>query len=176
MLDVFVARLTDVGRNLGQPDGSLDGLYLAEERPHAAESVMTPVLQQAGSLRGDAPVGRIWDLAPTVHLVADTVDDRGVGVLLLLGRQPLALIKDEVRLFGLALLLPRGRDRSYELSRAAAINDLLRRLAARVELPMSSGVVVGRIQDRTFKKSVGHFGLCCCSSLATLSRAAICAS
>jgi hypothetical protein len=32
-------------RDLGQPDGSLDGFHLAEERPDAAELVMPPMLE-----------------------------------------------------------------------------------------------------------------------------------
>ena len=40
-----------LGRDLGQPDGRLDGLDLAEKRADAAELVMSPVLEEAGGLR-----------------------------------------------------------------------------------------------------------------------------
>ena len=56
-----LACLADLRRNLGQPDGGLDRLDLAEERADAAELVMAPVLQQARGLRRDPPVD--WDSA-----------------------------------------------------------------------------------------------------------------
>ena len=87
-------------RDLGQPDRRLDRLDLAEERPHAAELVVPPVLQQPGCLRGDLPLAGVRQLPPCVHVAADLVDDRGRIVLLLLGREALALVEHEVRLCG----------------------------------------------------------------------------
>ena len=42
--------LADLGRDLGQPDGGLDGLDLAKEGADAAEGVMAPMLEETGRL------------------------------------------------------------------------------------------------------------------------------
>ena len=57
MLDEGLAALAGARGDLGQPDGGLDGLDLAEERPDVAERVVTPVFQQAGGLGSDLPAG-----------------------------------------------------------------------------------------------------------------------
>ena len=82
-------------RDLGQPDGRLDRLDLAEERADAAELVMPPVLEQARRLRRDLPLVGIRQCPPLVHVLAHLVDDRGGVVLLLLRREALALVEDE---------------------------------------------------------------------------------
>jgi hypothetical protein len=53
-------------RDLGQPDRGLRGLDLAEERTHAAELVVAPVLQQAGRLGRDLPLAGIGQAAPGI--------------------------------------------------------------------------------------------------------------
>ena len=55
-------------RDLGQPDGGLDRLDLAEERADAAELVMPPVLKQAGRLRRDLPLVGVGQGAPGVDV------------------------------------------------------------------------------------------------------------
>ena len=93
-----------VGGGLGQPDGGLDRLDLAEEGPDAGEAVVPPVPEQARGLRGHPPLPRVRQPAPGVDLAADAVDDPGVPlVLLLAGGEPLAFVEDQ----GFLGVLPR---------------------------------------------------------------------
>ena len=62
-------------RDFGEPDRRFDRLDLTEERPDAAELVVSPVLEESRRLRRHLPLaGR--QVAPGVDLAADLVDDR----------------------------------------------------------------------------------------------------
>ena len=84
-LDVIpelLAALAEFRCDLGQPDRCLDGLDLTEERTNALKGMVPPVLEEAGRLGRDLPVVRVGELAPTLHVGTDFVDDRS-GVVLL---------------------------------------------------------------------------------------------
>jgi hypothetical protein len=58
-------------RDLGEPDGGLDGFDLAEEGPCLAEAMVAPVLQQARRLGRDAPGVLIGQPPPVIDLLGD---------------------------------------------------------------------------------------------------------
>ena len=146
-----VARLR---RDLGQPDGGLDRLDLAEERTDAAELVMPPVLEEARRLRRHLPLVRIGQGTPRVHVAADLVDDRGRVVLLLLGRKPLAFVEYESLLCrGLALLRLRDRRDEFAPRRVSMICWWAARL---VELPMPRGYSYGELRIGLVEERIGH--------------------
>ena len=72
------------------------------------------------------------------------------------GRKPLALVEDESPAAAAAFALLRLRDRRDELGAAAGLDDLLRRLAVLIELPVPRGTRIGRVQDRVVEERVGH--------------------
>ena len=78
------AGATDLRRHLDEPDDGLRRLDLAKEGSNAAKAVMAPVLEQASGFRGHLPLVRVRNAAPPVDLLAQTVDDRHVLILLLL--------------------------------------------------------------------------------------------
>ena len=144
-------------RDLGQPDRGLDRLDLAEERADAAELVVPPVLEQTGRLRRDLPLAGIGQGPPGVHVSAHLVDDRGGVVLLLLGREPLAFVEDDrllrwrpaFRFFGFGIGVMNS-------ARRRRLEDLLRRLAALIQLPVPRRAGVGGVEDRVVEERVGH--------------------
>ena len=165
------AGLARVGGDLGQPDGGLDRLDLAEEGPDAGETVMPPVPEEARGLGGHPPLPRVRSLPPLVDLAADAVDDPGVLLVLLrAGGEPLALVEDQgflgvLGFLGVPGFMPRGalpaaflrlRDGGDEFGPAAALDDLPGRLAVRVELPMPAGIAVRGVEDRVLEESVVH--------------------
>ncbi len=121
-----------------------------------------PVLQQPGSFGRHLPTAGIGQAAPLVHLLPQLIDDgRGI-VLLLFGGEPLALVKNDLVLVGFRRFafarLGDGRD---ELGAAAALNNLLRGLAVRVQFPMPLRALVRGIENRLFKKRIRHFQSLC---------------
>jgi len=154
MIEESAAFFAELRSDFGQPDGRLDGFHLAEERPDATEFVVAPMLEQAGRLGRHVPLARVRQVPPEVDAAAQLVDDRRRVVLLAFARKPLSLVEDK-----LALLLPallRLGDRGDELGAPSVIDDPVGGLTALVELPVSSGVLVGRVQDRLFEESIGH--------------------
>ena len=148
--------LPGLGRNLCQPDGRLDRLYLAEEGLDVAEVVVPPMLEQASGFGRDAPVVGISKVSPLVDLAANLIHHRRDVVLLLLGGKPLALVEDE-------LLLILGRppllglwDGGDELRAAPVLDDLLGRLALVIELPVLRRVLVGGVEYGLFEEAVLH--------------------
>src|SRR5687767_1158278 len=103
---------------------------------------MPPVVEQPRRPRSDPPVVAVWQLSPAVDLLADQIDKRGVIVLLLRRREPLALVKRKGRLLGCTLPLPGLWDRRDELCAPARLNNLVSRLAVLVQLPMTRGILV----------------------------------
>ena len=92
--------------------------------------------------------------APVVDLLADLVDDRGRVVLLLFGREALALVEDEFclvsgrfRFFGFGIGVMNSARRRF-------LDDLACGLAAVVQLPVPGRVLVGRVEDWAFEKAV----------------------
>ena len=152
MVEKALAGATGPRRHFSEPDGGLQGLDLAEEGTNAGESVVPPVAEQTGRLRGDLPLLRVWKFSPPIDLLANVVDDCGVLVLLLLGRKTLSLVEDDLGLFLTPFLLLRLRDGRDEIGRPAAFDDLLGRLARFIQLPVPFGVLVGRIEDGSFEE------------------------
>ena len=151
--------LRPVGGDLGQPDDGLDRLDLTEEGPKIPEPVMPPVPEQARGLRGHPPSARVRPPAPGVDLAAHPVDDLGVAfVLLLPGREILALVEDQPFLLGSASALPRLGDGGDELGPAAALDDLLGGLAVAVQLPVPARVRVRGVEDGVLEESIVHSG------------------
>ncbi len=120
--------------DLGQPDEGLHRLDLAEERPDVAEVVAAPVPEEPRRLGRHPPRARIGQLAPAVHSVADVADERRQVVLLILGFERLrSLFEDDLPLRCLLLLC--RRDRRDKRHLAPPLDDPVRGLAARVQLP-----------------------------------------
>ena len=105
--------------------------------------VVPPMLEQARGLRCYAPIIRIGKLSPLVYLLAHSVDDRRVVVLLLCGRKPLPLVEHQRRLLGRSLALLGLRDGCDELGPPSDLDDLLRWLPLAVKLPMAQGMAMG---------------------------------
>ena len=142
-----------VRRNLGEPDSSLHRFELTEEGPNATKAVVPPVLEQARRLRGHLPLARVRQFAPAVNLLANPVDDGRQVVLLASGFELLRLfVKYQRGLLRGSLAPLRLRNRRDELSRAAAFNDLLRRLPSLVQFPVPTRAFVRRVEDRLFKE------------------------
>ncbi len=150
-------RFAELRRHLGEPDCRLGSLDLAEERPRIAEGVVAPVLKESRRFERDAPVVRVRQRAPLVHLGPHGVDHGGVVVLLLLGRP---LVEQQRRLLVSALALLGRRHRHHEVGPAAAFDDALRRLLVGAKLPVARRVLVGRVEDRSLEEGVGHAPSC----------------
>jgi len=69
-------------RDLGQPDHRFDRLDLAEEGTGPGPLLLRspPVFQQPLGRRGNAPVGRVGNRTPRIHVAADLVDLRVLGI------------------------------------------------------------------------------------------------
>ena len=151
----LAALLAEGRSNLGQPDRGLHRLDLTEKRPDVAEPVAAPVPQEPRGLGRHAPGVRIGKLPPAIHALADAADQRSQVVLLRLGFERLrGRVEDHLALDAFALL--RLRDRRDELDLASLREDLVRRLTARVELPVAGRVLVRRVQDRLLEESGVH--------------------
>src|SRR5437899_1791630 len=94
-------------RDFGEPDRRFHCFDLAEERSHAAELVMSPVLEQSCRLGRDLPLA-CRQIAPCVDLRANLIDDRREVVRLLLRRKALALVKVKFLLTAPTALLRLG--------------------------------------------------------------------
>ena len=156
VLEEAFAGLADLGRDLGQPDGGLDGLDLAKEGADAAEGVMAPMLEETGRLGGDPPMIRVRVLAPAIHLLAKGVDDGGVIVALILGTQPHAFIERYLALLARAALFLGFGDRGDELRATPGFKNPLSRLTGGVQFPMAPGAGIGGIENRPIKEGVAH--------------------
>ena len=137
--------LPELRRNLGQPDSRLDRLDLAEEGTDVAEVVVPPMLEQASGFRRDAPVVGVRQASPLVDVTANLIHHLRDFVLLLLGGQPLALVKDELLLTLGYPALPGLRDRSDEVHSATGLDDPLGRLTLGVQLPVPGRGLIGRV-------------------------------
>ena len=139
------------GCDLGQPDRGLRRFDLAEEGADAGRGVVAPVVQQAGRLRRDLPLVR-GQLAPVIDDPAQVVDDRRRVVLLAVGLELLGcLVEDEL---ALAALPPGSGDRRDQGDASSPVEYAVRGLAVLVELPVTAGVLVGRVQDRLAEELV----------------------
>jgi hypothetical protein len=87
-----------VGGDLGEPDRRLDRFDLAKERLEVIELMMPPVLEEPGGLRRHLPLVGVGQVAPSGHVAANFVDDRGRVVFLLRGGQPIRGAKFQFRL------------------------------------------------------------------------------
>src|SRR5690606_33997020 len=143
ILQQLLAR-DSVRRDLGEPDGCLNGFDLAKERPDAAERVVAPVLEEPRRLRRDLPLGE-REVAPRVHLAANLVDDRRQVVRLRLRREAEALVEDQFLLLFLTSPLLGLRNRSYEFSPTTLVDQVSGRLTRRIEFPVLAGVLVRRV-------------------------------
>ena len=153
VLEEPLTGLACVRRHLRQPDRCLDRLDLTEEGSDSGELVISPVLQQTCRLRRYPPL-LLRQHPPLVDLIADTVDQCGVVVLLLFGRESLPLVEDNLLLS--IPPLPRLRNRCDELRPPSSLDNFLRRLARLVQLPVAGRVEVRRIENRLFEESVRH--------------------
>lgn len=140
MLQEGLTHLADLRSNFGQPDCGLDSFDLAEERPDAVELVMSPVLEQPGGLRGDAPVVGVLELSPSIDLFADGINDRDLVVLLFLGGEPFAFVEDEGLLIRTPFAFLGLGNRRDELRAPTGLGDPLGGLPRLVEFPMASWV------------------------------------
>ena len=87
VVEKLLADFADVRRDFREPDRGFDCLYLTEKRTHVVELVMPPMLKQPGRFGGHAPVGRIGQLPPAIHLFAQRIDDRRIRLVLLFRRR-----------------------------------------------------------------------------------------
>src|SRR6185369_2944835 len=116
--------------------------------------MVAPVRQEPRRLRSHRPIVRIRQRPPGIDSLAQGIDDRRRVVPLALHREPEDVGQHEFRLVD--LLLFRLRDRRHILRRPPPLDDLVRRLAALVELPVPGRVGVGRIEDGMVKKRRRH--------------------
>lgn len=71
-------------------------------------------------------------------------------------RKPFAFIEQQCGLFSRPFALLRLWNRRNELSAAALLDDLLSRLALLIELPITSWVAVGRVENGLFEEFIIH--------------------
>src|SRR5689334_12201775 len=132
-----LAVFAELGRNFSQPDRGLDGFDLTEEWPNVVELVVTPMLEETLGVGRNFPIVGVGEAAPLVNIVAKLVDDgRSRVVLLLLGREPFAFVKNYLLLLRRALAFSGLRNGCDELGAAATVDNPLRRLAVFIELPV----------------------------------------
>ena len=117
--------------------------------------MMAPVLEQPGSLRGDAPITRIWQCTPAIHVDPELIDDRRRVILLVFRRQAPALIEDQFFLLSAAAFLG-FRDGRNERDRTTLLDDPVGRLARRVEFPVVGWVLVRRVEDWLLEEGNAH--------------------
>ena len=142
------------GGHLGQPDHRLHRLDLAEEWPQVAEPVVAPMLEQAGGLRGNPPLGARQP-APLVHAVAHALDHPHQLVLLaVLIRRSADIIHTQLGLRRASLA--GGGNRRDERYGAPAVDDLVGGLPVLVQFPVPRRVLVRRVQDRLFEEPLRH--------------------
>ena len=135
------------GGYLGQPDHGLHRLHLAEEGTQVAELVMAPVLQQAGGLRGNPPLGARQP-APLAHAVAHALDHPHQLVLLaVLIRRSAGIVKTK---FGLRRALLAGRRDRRDERHGTPVGWRF------VQFPVPRRILVRRIQDRLLKERLRH--------------------
>lgn len=119
---------------------------------------MPPMLEKSRGFRCDLPLARVREIPPSVHVAADLIDNRCRVILLFFCRAPTAFVEDEFFLGALFLFLVLLRLRNWgdEFCASAAIDDPLSRLAALIEFPMLSWILVGRIENRPIKERIRH--------------------
>ena len=127
--------------HFGKPDYGLHRFDLTEEGADVAESVMPPVFEEPSRFRRHL---RLADRqrAPNIHMLTDLVDDRSDVVLLVLRRESLTFVEDQLFLFRSLFSLLRFGNRRNEFCPSAGIEDALGWLSGRVQLPMLLGVLV----------------------------------
>ena len=143
-------------RRFREPNDGFYGLDLAKEGPNAAESMRSPMPEQAGGFRRDAPlVGR--QVAPPVDLPAYAIDNI-LQVLLVAGFQlPRRLVERQRRLFFRDALAFSGLgDGRNEIGGPAMLDDFLGRLSRYVQFPMAIGPLVRRIEDRLLEEKIAQ--------------------
>jgi len=83
------------------------------------------------------------------------VDRLGDTLDLLLGGDPVSIVKNETPLFHFCVF---GlRDRGDELGPSPMLNDRLGRLSRRVKLLMPPRILIGGVEDWLIKKLLGHW-------------------
>ena len=140
--------------DLGQPDGRLNSLDLAEEGFDALEVVRPPMLEQPGGLGRNQPLIGIGKGTPGFDVGPNLIDDRLRVVFLIFRRQSVLAAEHQ-----LSLALPpllRLRDRGDQIARPAPLEDPLRRLAVVVQLPMATRIGIRGVQDRMLEKLIRH--------------------
>ena len=75
-------------RHLGEPYRSFNHLNLAEERADTVERMTPPMLKQSGSFGRQMSSVRVWQRPPLAHLMADSIDQRSLFILLRLIESP----------------------------------------------------------------------------------------
>jgi hypothetical protein len=113
-----------------------------------AAAVVTPLLGASWSRRGASE-------SPACYMAANLIDDRRGIVLLLFSRETFAFVENKSRLAGGLPLLWLGNRRD-EPRAASVLNDLLRRLASLIELPVAPRICIGRVQYGTIEERIGH--------------------
>ena len=104
--------------------------------------MVTPVMQEPGSLRRDPPLLLIRQRPPAIDGIADTIDGLGQLVLLVFSRDLERLLVEDQRLLS-ALALLRLGDRCDEGDTTSVVEDAVGGLAALIELPVASWILVG---------------------------------
>ena len=123
--------------HLREPYRRFHRLNLAKERAKRVEIVMPPMLKQPGRFRRDLPGIRVRQRPPLAHLMANSIDQRSLLILLRLSRKPFALIKNNLLLLRQPLALLRLRYWGNELRPSSCLHNPLRRLAVGVKLPVA---------------------------------------
>jgi hypothetical protein len=144
------------GSHFRKPYGCFNRFHLTKEGPDSLERVLPPVLEKPCRLRCYKPVGRTGQPAPLIHLLPHLIDDGDWLVALLTCGNAGLIVKLEVFLDENIFALARLWYGCNELRSPARFDHLLRRLAARVHFPMPGRVLVGRVENRMFKKAVFH--------------------
>ena len=104
-------------------------------------------------MRSDTPIVGAWNVSPCIDSTTNLGDCRRHLKLLFLSGETQPLVEFEL-LLALPTLLPRLRDWGNEVRRPSALDDILSWMAFPIELPVSGGVFVGRVDYGPVKEWV----------------------
>ena len=118
--------------------------------------VVSPVPQQTSGFWSYSPLAGVRQGSPLVDLPAHSIDDCLEVVLLVFSSQlPCFLIEHQRGLLlGSSPSSPGLGDRCDEVGWPACLDNLLGWLSVCIQFPMTLGVLVGRVEDRSLEEKI----------------------